>query len=1529
MLNYFRIYLLSSCVVSILLLTQPAMAKLKHVSLGNISVEEGLSQASVYSILQDDTGFMWFGSESGVNYYDGYKVSTLLGPNGEFPSYSVNSIRKTQDGKVWFSFWGGDGIHVYDPKTNSYEFVSAKDPENSDYLAGDIIEQSTNDIWIVTNKSLYLYHPLTHSFGARVDLTEYIDGKNGVIYRAKYYQGHLYIGTGLGIYVYSIKDNKLAKLPDVYQNNDDIEGKIKEQANKVYDFAFNQGRVYFGTNQGVFSFNTKTAEHIVQALPVSIDYQLAVPEAAVWEMVVGQDKLYIGAVDGLHVYDTLSETHEYLFEFSDFDPTVANANVISLELDNNGVLWMGSSASGAFSWSPNTTKVENFTYNKYRADGLLDNSIGYLHVQSTQPEILWVGTGEGLNKVELDTGKVSSYLKNTDPKTTSTDSNIFWIGEDGDSRLWLNTYIGMRLFDLKTQSQIGFQYTDEINQWLSTFNGVVHLQNNKIWAISGEGVYTLAIDTGERVQYDSFPSSFDFNTVMGIMKPLSGDEPNEVLLSTHEALWSFNAETGTFFELYKHPEKTLLTYTYIDSLVEDSAGNIWLAFPGVGLVKLNSQFQFEQIYNLSNSGIEPNVYGVFLDTENNLWFSSHSGMYHLDVETDHLRQFGRYHGFVNTEFNSGAFVKLADGRFAYGGQAGISIFDPITLSNEKSNQKNTDQRVTIVNVSALSRDLKLPLVLDGNQEINLHYDDVGIRVDFSTFSQSKGDKPLYQYQFVKGVSYPESKQNYVLFPNLKSGIHQFEVRSKSSITGQLSQPTRIAFNVSYAPWRSPTAIVIYCLFIATVLIIWQRGRYLRQKELLHAHEQVKYRENRLQLALTGSNSEVWDWKSETNEIFGKRLVRDLGYQEDTLSHSFDEHLDFIHPEDRDDFLSRWQMFLLKADKESSFECSYRLRSASGNWVWYKDLGKIVAFDFDRIPTRVTGSYTNITESRANLERAQYYGAAFEHTKDWVLIIDENFVKVRANRSMAQIFDWRSEELLFSPELLGLNEKRIAFYQRLIPKIKVKGHWRGEEIVKTPKGEKYHVIINISVSKAEHMDQAHFICVLTDITAQKAAEKELRYMANYDHLTGLPNRSLLLDRITHAMEFSARNRQSIALFFIDLDRFKQVNDSLGHEYGDKLLKEITKRLVNVLRADDTVARIGGDEFVVLLESYKSNNELSRIAQKIIRVVEQPVDLNNNVVSVGTSIGISLYPEDSSDSDELLRHADVAMYYAKQQGRNNFQFFTEHMNQEATQRLKKESNLKLAVANDEFFNLYQPIVDAHTGKAVGSELLMRWKSENQIISPLEFIPLAEELGLIVKMTEIAMEKGFTELNKWREQRPEFFLSVNFSAAHFINEDLVSFIEGMLNKHNLPANALKVEVTESALISDPDKAISAMNRLNILGVRLSLDDFGTGYSSLSYLKKLPLDIIKIDRSFVSGIGNEKTDEAIVDATLVLAKSLNMYCVAEGVETLDQLQYLVDRECHFIQGYLYYPPISPQALLEHITENKVEIKAVSQRSN
>lgn len=1493
-------------------------AKISNVVLDRITVEDGLSQASVLALAQDQQGYIWFGSENGINIYDGYTISTLAGPDNDFHKFTVNSLYVASDGLVWIALFG-KGLYTYNPANNQYQLIIQVEPGNDALNIWRVVEDGNNNLfWLLTEKSVLGYDLTSGSIVQRIDFSPHLSSID-TLYNVNVLNDNLWLSSRGGLFLYNLASKQITKLPKIRQSNFPDMSFNESESAKVYDVALIGNSYYVGTNDGVFSFLTADLARFLRDDTSELPYQIAIANVSVWQLLVHEDILYTAATHGLYRFNSKNQTSEFLFKFGEYFKSVADANIISLLVDHNGQLWLGSQGSGAYRWDPKTEIITTYTYDALDANSLSNGNVSA--IVSAQKNQLWVGTSDGLNLIDLEQNNITRFLEDHDKKTSFTQSNIYSVEKDYLGRLWLSTAKGIVLFDTQTQKIVPTNFAESTQSLLQLDNSWATIKSidENIWLVSDLGIHTIHALTGEVTAFNDLPDYFNSKYIWHVMKSFSGD-PNDVLLSGTDTLWQYNQVTKKLTQVYHQEGLSKEGYSYIGNWARDSQGLIWLSYSQVGLLAIDPQsYQVQHFFNEHNSILDVNIYGVQIDSADNVWVSSHAGLFRLQIAEQHFRRFNKHDGLASSEFNAGAFYGLSDGRFAYGGIAGISLFDPIDLGNKNKTSSNT---VSIVNVDTLSRPLNSLHILPNNHQIDLAYDDFGIRIDFSNFAYGQTEKPVFKYGFVNGVSFPETRQNFVTFPRLDSGQYIFNVQVRSAVTGAYSEPAFIRMNVKYAPWKSPLAYSLYAITILAAFALWLRSRQLRQRELLTAHQDVIYRENRLQLALAASNSDVWDWQAEHNVIFAKRLVHDLGYLDKKLAANFRHHIELIHPEDQQTFIAKWQFFLAQADPDANFECTYRLKCANGHWMWYRDVGKIVAFDSVGRPLRVTGSYSNITESKATQERAQYYAAAFEQTRDWVLIFDGNFEIARANKSMSEVFGWSNEELKLSEGLPGVDSSRLDYYQTLQPKIIEQGFWRGEELITSPNGKEYHVIINISVSVDKEHQKTHFIFVYTDITALKSAENELRIMANYDYLTSLPNRTLLLDRIEHAIAASRRQKYSIGLFFIDLDRFKQVNDSLGHECGDLLLKEVSKRLVSSLRAEDTLARIGGDEFVVLIERFHSNSELAAIAQKFIDLVQQPFTLNNNVVSIGASIGISLYPNDADDSEDLFRNADVAMYHAKQLGRNNYQFFTQYMNEEAKERLSKETNLKLGCTSNEFFNVYQPIIDAHTGKSVGAELLMRWCHKGVVIPPIEFISLAEELGLIIAMTEQAIARGFVQLKRWRQERTEFYLSVNFSAKHFSDSNLLASIKGLLSQYDLPGNALKIEITESAFIYEPEKAIKTMHELSNMGVLLALDDFGTGFSSLTYLKQLPLDIIKIDRSFVNGIGQEKTDEAIIEATLVLAKSLNIYCIAEGVETEEQLNYLVARQCHYIQGYLYYKPLSADDFIAMLKINASEIK-------
>jgi diguanylate cyclase (GGDEF)-like protein len=448
------------------------------------------------------------------------------------------------------------------------------------------------------------------------------------------------------------------------------------------------------------------------------------------------------------------------------------------------------------------------------------------------------------------------------------------------------------------------------------------------------------------------------------------------------------------------------------------------------------------------------------------------------------------------------------------------------------------------------------------------------------------------------------------------------------------------------------------------------------------------------------------------------------------------------------------------------------------------------------------------------------------------------------------------------------------------------------------------------------DEASFASSLADFVAlaitasdRREAEDKLREMANYDRLTGLPNRSLFMDRMAQGLAKARRARQRVALLFIDVDRFKSINDSLGHHSGDTVLRSIAKRLLGCVRASDTVARLGGDEFTVVLENCQDAEFITMICERILTAVVEPISLGQTEVNLTCSIGISLFPNDGADGDVLLQNADSAMYKAKDRGRNNYQFFTQDMHVRAMLHLSRENALRKALQRTEMVLHYQPQFDLKRGGIVGLESLVRWHDpELGLIWPGEFIPLAEETGLIVPLGEWVLQQACQQAKGWYEVakgRP-FHMAVNLSVRQFGMKNLVEVVRGALDASGLPPEALQLEITESVIMQDVEANIQVLEALKMLGVRIALDDFGTGHSSLLYLKRLPVDVLKIDREFVEVIQRSEYDAAIAHSIIALGESLKLQVIAEGVETVQQMESLLKQGCYTMQGYLLSPPLA-----------------------
>ena len=447
----------------------------------------------------------------------------------------------------------------------------------------------------------------------------------------------------------------------------------------------------------------------------------------------------------------------------------------------------------------------------------------------------------------------------------------------------------------------------------------------------------------------------------------------------------------------------------------------------------------------------------------------------------------------------------------------------------------------------------------------------------------------------------------------------------------------------------------------------------------------------------------------------------------------------------------------------------------------------------------------------------------------------------------------------------------------------------------------HVLLKNSNNEAE------LYCIDIDISLHKKQAREIEHQAYYDALTDLPNRFLALDRLNQLLNMAERNQQKTAVLFLDLDDFKKVNDTLGHECGDLLLIEAANRLKSIIRANDTIGRLGGDEFILLIGSLDNNNDIQAIAENLLKQFLSPFTIESREIILTASIGIALYPDDGTETSELLRNADSAMYHAKKKGRNTFSFFTKKMNQDASRRLELEEQMHGALARNEFEVFYQPKINIYNGKLTGAEALLRW--QNPVlgnISPVEFIPICEQTGLIIPVGQFVFEQAVRQTREWQQQYIEDFnIAINLSPRQFRDPELVDSIFRIIENSHLSADTLELEITEGVLLSGHNYINEALNRISNIGIKLAMDDFGTGYSSLSYLRRYPFNVLKIDRSFIKDIVTDPADRELINAAIAMAHGLNLKVVAEGVETSEQLKYLQALDCDIAQGYYYSQPV------------------------
>ena len=687
------------------------------------------------------------------------------------------------------------------------------------------------------------------------------------------------------------------------------------------------------------------------------------------------------------------------------------------------------------------------------------------------------------------------------------------------------------------------------------------------------------------------------------------------------------------------------------------------------------------------------------------------------------------------------------------------------------------------------------------------------------------------------------------------------------------------------------------------LLVYRVRCLLRNGRLL---QNLQRSEDRLARAQQIARLGDWEWYPEGGSFWqSPQMSRILGMPEG-VTPTFEGLLGAVTPGERELVRERLH-WALTASSGSDFEC--RVLGADGKertvWIYARP----EPADFAQ-PARLVGTLQDVTELRRAEDRSRMLKEAVDSLQIGITFSDASGRIVYLNPAEAAMHGYQVEDLV------GREARDFASHRqrRQTPPANFQegGVWRRESINQRCSGEEFPVLLTSIPVRDREQRYLGIVTTCENISEQKEAEEKINRLAYFDNLTGLPNRGMFLERLQQSLALASRDSEKVGLVFLDLDNFKDVNDTLGHPAGDKLLCEVARRLAGCIRESDLLARLGGDEFVVLLTSVACQERIAAAAQRMLDIFAKPFLIDGRAVYSGASIGIALYPDDSHDASSLFRCADTAMYHAKNEGRSQFRLFSEEMNRKIMRRVALENSLRRGLEKREFFLHYQPQWDLRTDRMVGAEVLLRWQSEEfGLLPPSEFISLVEDSGLIFSIGEWVLKSACLQARRWAEAgHPEFKVAVNVSGKQFKQGEFVSMVAGIIRETGVNPRSIELEFTESVIMENAEKTMEKLAQLRGMGLQMSIDDFGTGYSSLNYLKHFPVDRIKIDRSFVADVNRSDGDTAIVEAIITMGQSLSLKVLAEGVENSDQLHYLTELGCDEVQGFYLARPMLAEAL-------------------
>ncbi|NKF52269.1 EAL domain-containing protein [Shewanella sp. WXL01] len=1432
---------------------------------------DGLTTASIHDIAFDHYGFTWLATEQGLYRASSSMVRRIdkVGFETILEDETLFQVEPLSDNLLFLN--GFKASYLYQINENQFTKIKVKGEEGSSSILR--IEQAhavKHDRFIALTQSGRVFWLDTDNSQFQVD-------KRFVLPKQDKWKDFLALDSGEFIFAAKHLLHKV----DVDGNSVQLDFSAQEYG-EINALLYEQGKVWVLSSKGLFHISF--AQQRVTQIP-DMNYHL------VTAVVDEEGVFWLGGYDGLIKWDPESKL---IINYQQEIKSSARIDYIfDLVLDDNGLIWLGGSGGRLAVMSPPSQFIKQ-TYTSFPPFDIQSEVIWSVYSEGDK---VWLGADGGVNVIDMNV-KGSTFIE---LEGFIASDSIYHITALTDDTLIVTSTNGIHAINKTTNQSQRFADYASVNTSLA---GSIVISSfidpavaGRVWFPGSAGLFYWEPGATELTQVH-----IDHGHEAGELWFSS------IIRDSQQRLWVSGSHFGYFDDkLNFHSKEPQIVFEdreiQVSQIIEVEPNVLWLTSNQNGLFQLNAVtdelIKLDRLWQVNCSVI------YFIEqTKEEVFIGCEDSILKVNRETGLVEGYPQRDGFISDEFNEAATFYRDDLGLFVGTPNGAMLIDPDLLENRIVDDKILLESVVVYYDEKTSVSLvpKPDIVVDPGASL--------ISFQIASFDYLNPKPLTLQYRLNRSG---ERKGNYFLLDGksqinisgLKAGDYTLELKYMRNGLWT-TKPFVYPFHVKQFWWQSNQfkgLIILLALVSMVAIIIFRQNQISRFKSINHA---LTESDDRLRQALKGSESDLWEWRDTTKKIYLENRGGILGSQQRLSGHLSDIP---IHPDDLNRATKAWNA-LLKSNKEM-IDVEYRYRREDDQWRWLRVRGRAVSINpVNNRLERAAGIFTDVTQQKELESEITLLAEAFENTSEGMLILDDQ-KSVKVSNAAANVILSASSE-----ELVGRAFSDLVVSSRVPLNIdKLFGsenYWSGEREFKRFDGDNCPVWLNISKMLNKQGAPQHYVVVFSDITERKQNESNLKRLANNDILTGLANRAMFSRQLKNITS-QPNSDEKLALMFLDLDRFKHVNDSYGHSMGDALLVEAAKRLQSCLTEQHILCRFGGDEFVILLRDVEGVDQINHIAEQLLHQIETPFNLLGREFFISTSIGISIWPDDSVDAETLIKNADLAMYHAKEEGRGLFRYYSAERNAEALYHLRLEADLRKAIEQNEFELHYQPQINIlHDDQFVGMEALIRWKHpQDGYVRPDIFIAVAESCGLVVDIDRWVLKQACIDGARWQQKLSEpFRLSVNISAVHFRQPDFISTLAEILAETGMESESLALEITEGVLMKELQVANENLSQLKKMGIEVAIDDFGTGYSSLAYLSNFEVNTLKIDRSFLINIANNKNDQAIVSSITELARNLHLDVVAEGVETLEQLEQVFARGCYIIQGYYFAKPMPRQEL-------------------